>query len=164
MIWKLPGKERWIEFSFLVRDRRPRMLRGGRTGTGKDLLQPDGLKLWHSEPPPPPLPVEQVGEVNPFQDPLYHGWRMGARRFTATKLSGRPMLCELTPTRQQHQKHHLACRNGTTSRSAWSVPLTCLTIWLGHFIRICMGHQSSSAIRSRNHCRKHTLFPLKAAS
>lgn len=32
--------------------------------------------------------------------------------------------------------------------------VTCLTIWLGHLMRICMGHQLSSAIWSRNHWKK----------
>lgn len=31
--------------------------------------------------------------------------------------------------------------------------LTCLTIWLGHLMSICCGHQSLSAMWSRNHCK-----------
>lgn len=31
--------------------------------------------------------------------------------------------------------------------------LTCLTIWLGHLMSICCGHQSLSAMWSKNHCK-----------
>lgn len=33
------------------------------------------------------------------------------------------------------------------------VALTCLTIWLGHLMSICCGHQSLSAMWSKNHCK-----------
>lgn len=93
----------------------------------------------------PRLQVQvSVNRSQPLDDmntqPLEHLEDRGGRLWREDKRSG-PLLSglRLLSFNTSNNKHNLL-------RSGGRRKVTCLTIWLGHLMRICMGHQLSSAI------------------